>query len=208
MSPALRQLALKTLHIAWMAVLLGLGVEATLLLLNLAIGHEPSALGTAVSALSRVTWSVIVCSALALCSALPRAAVPVTGLAGLLVAPTVTLATRVMQRALMEALAGVTGPFPIGLVLGLSAIKGVEYATLGGLVAWMERRESGFLASLGAGTGVGVLFGGVAVGLSALVADPPLADLAVAFVNELLFPVGCTAALYGAGKLARMMGGG
>ena len=65
MSPALRQLALKTLHIAWMAVLLGLGVEATLLLLNLAIGHEPSALGTAVSALSRVTWSVIVCSALA-----------------------------------------------------------------------------------------------------------------------------------------------
>ena len=87
---------------------------------------------------------------LALCSALPRAAVPVTGLAGLLVAPAVTLATRVMQRALMEALAGVTGPFPIGLVLGLSAIKGVEYATLGGLVAWMERRESGFLASLGA----------------------------------------------------------
>lgn len=207
MSPALRQLALKTLHVAWMAVLLGLGVEAALLLLNLLLGREPTALGAVVSALSRVTWSVIVCSALAIATALPRAALPLSGLTGLLLAPTVTLMTRVMQRVLMEALAGVSGTFPLGLVLGLSAIKGVEYGLLGLLVAWMERREAGFLASLGLGAAVGVVFGGLAVGLSALVAGPPLVDLAVAFVNELLFPVGCAVALYGAGRLARMMGG-
>lgn len=207
MSPVIRQLALRALHIAWMAVALGLVAECVLLALNLCIGHEPTLLSVAVSVLSRVAWSVIVCGGLAVCAAIPRAAVPVTGLVGLLLAPTVTLVTRAMQHLLLEALAGVAGEFPVGLVLGLSAIRGVEYGTLGVLVALMERRQSGFLSSLAAGAGVGALFGAAAVGLNAAVVGPPAADLAVGFVNELLFPMGCAVALYGAGRLSRLLGG-
>lgn len=205
MSPVIRQLALRALHIAWMAVALGLVAEGVLLALNLLVGHEPTALAVSVSALSRVSWSVIVCFGLAVCAAIPRVAVPATGLAGLLLATTVTVVTRAMQHLLMEALAGVAGAFPVGLVLGLSAIRGLEYGTLGVLVALMERRQSGFLSSLAAGAGVGALFGAAAVGLNAAVVGPPAIDLAVAFVNELLVPTGCAVALYGAGRLSRVL---
>ena len=207
MSPVTRQLALRALHIAWMAVALGLIAEGVLLVLNLGIGREPTAVSVAVSVLSRVAWSVIVCGGLAVATAIPRAAVPVTGLVGLLLAPAVTAVTRAMQHLLLEALAGVAVAFPLGLVVGLSTIRGLEYGTLGVLVALMERRRSGFLSSLAAGAGVGALFGAAAVGLSAAVVGPPAIDLAVGFVNELLVPTGCAVALYGAARLSKLLEG-
>jgi hypothetical protein len=184
---------------------LALVLEVLVLMLALATGNSATLLGLVASVLSRVSWSVIVCAALAVTTALSKLAVPASGLAGLLVAPAATLFAKVLQKTLTTALTGATMALPVGVLLAMAALKGVEYLWLGAVLAWLGQRDFGFLAALAVGTVTGLTFGAAVTGINSMFLDTSSSLLLVGFVNELLFPVGCSIILVGAEKLARLM---
>jgi hypothetical protein len=205
MKSELAALALKVFHVVWMAVGLALLLEVLILALALATGNSATPLGLLASVLSRVSWSVIVCAALAVTTALSRVAVPASGLAGLLVAPAATLFAKILQKTLTSALAGSTMALPAGVLLGMAALKGLEYLWLGAVLAWLGQRDFGFLAALAVGTVTGLTFGAAATVINSMFLDMSNSLLLVGFVNELLFPIGCSIILVGAEKLSRLM---
>jgi hypothetical protein len=205
MTRDLARLAVKVVHVAWMSVALGFALELVALAVVLATAGNPTLFGVVGSVCGRVSWSVVVCSALAVAAAVPRVAVPAAGLTGFLVAPATAVAAKVIQKVITEALSGASTPFPFALVLSLALLKGVEYLWLGSALAWLGRRDGGFLASVGLGLGTGLVFGTLAVGITAAVVGPDLGAAVASFVNELLFPVGCAVILYGAERLARLL---
>ena len=101
------------------------------------------------------------------------------------------------------ALAGApSGPSP----WAVAAIKGVEYACLGGIVGWLGRRTwAAVYHHAAAGLAVAVPFGGALLALTASASQEPLdlGALPAWAVNELLFPVGCTLILYVAAGVER-----
>lgn len=205
MNRELLAVALKIVHVAWLSVLLGVGLELLTLVLVVVTGGKTDALGVAVGVLCKVSWSVVVCAALAVASAIPRVSVPAAGLTGLLVAPTTTVAVRVLQKVLLELLAGASITLPWLLVGATAVVKGAEYLFLGLVLAWLGNRNAGFLAALAAGLGTGVVFGGAVTLLVVFLSAPALSAVLAALANEVLFPVGCAVVLYGAERLARLV---
>src|SRR5438552_10650886 len=76
------------LHVSWLAVLLGFAIEGLILLVSGA-GHITNAKPVIADLVQKVSWSVIVCMGLAFGKGAAKLlSVPLTGLAGLLAAPT------------------------------------------------------------------------------------------------------------------------
>lgn len=193
----------RLMRAAWLAILLGLGVEVVLLLV--AVFGGPG-MGTFLADLVKnVTWSVFVCVGLAVGTAITRAQVPLMGLLGLLAAPAAFEVSRALHKGTIEALAlsGGTDAAPTSTFL-LAALKGVEYGCLGLIIGWVGSRAwGGAAAHLAAGLAVGTVFGGSILGL-VYGMDPgsfSTADLLSRGVNELLFPVGCALVLFSARTL-------
>ena len=196
------------LRVAWLAVLLGLAMEALLVALALGFGSLPGA-GPAVADLVRqVSWSVFVCVGLAIGTAASKLRVPLMGVLGLLAAPSAFAVARVLHQSAAEALkvsGTVVSSSDASLVL-IALLKGVEYGCLGVVVGWVGRRAwGGALAHVGAGLAVGILFGGAIVSLTYSAAAEPLPAARVVSqgVNEVLFPVGCALVLFVAAAVAR-----
>lgn len=115
------------LRVAWLAILLGCGMEALLVLLAISFGSLPD-LGTAVADLvKQVSWSVIVCAGLAIGTAVSQLRAPLMGLLGLLAAPAGFTVARSLHQSAEQVLA-VSGTAPasqVSLVL-IVLLKGVE----------------------------------------------------------------------------------
>lgn len=191
-SPRVRPLEL--FHVAWIAV--GLGIVVQLVLLGLK-ANAPTREWAAELA-GKISWSVLVCSALAVARALSGAAQGAMGLAGLLGAPIAATAAKVVQKSTASALglADASAVFPLALV----ATRAFEYLVLGILLARLARRsDAGAMHYVRTGLVVGAVFG---TALAFTKSDPTLAVLASLAVNELMFPVGCSLALFAAEKLA------
>src|SRR5439155_15960280 len=112
---------------------------------------------------------------------------------GLVAAPIASLLAR-SSAELARALAAAAEPAAAPSPLIVAATKGVEYACLGLLLLWLGRRTwSTALHHASAGLVIGLLFGGVLLGLTALATAEVFttANLGPFAVNELLFPVGC-----------------
>lgn len=191
------------LRVAWLAILLGLLMEGLLLLLETGLG-ETLGLGAIAADLAKnVSWSVFVCVGLAVGTTLSRFRLPAMGLLGVLSAPLAFEVSRVLHKGTVEALAasGSVGdqlsPFLVAV------IKGLEYGFLGVAVAWLGRRPwGGAVAHMCAGLAAGLIFGGlILLLLLGSSPQPPVADLVSRGMNEVLFPVGCSLALYSAGAL-------
>lgn len=204
MRDGLPALALKLFHVAWMSVGLGIALELLAIVILLLSGGSSTALGVAANVLSRVSWSVVVCAALAVTTSLSRLSIPLSGVAGLLVAPSMTLITKSLQKMILTMLAGAQGGPAFGVLLTFAAIKGAEYLLLGLILALIGARGFGFLAAIAAGTVVGLLFACVVTAVNVLLGSP-LAVILSGFINELLFPIGCSIILMGAEKLAAFM---
>ena len=192
------------MRVAWLAILLGLGVEVLLLVVAVFGG---SGTGTVVAdTVKSVSWSVFVCVGLAVGTAITRAQVPVMGLLGLLAAPAAFEASRALHKGTVEALALSGGAEAGGTsTVLIAAIKGLEYGCLGLIVGWIGARAwGGAAAHVAAGLAVGTVFGGSIIWL-VYATDPAAfstADLLARAVNELLFPVGCALILFSATALA------
>ena len=195
------------LRVAWLAVLLGLGMEALLVLIVLGLGTFPG-IGAAVADLVRqVSWSVFVCVGLAIGTAVSKLRVPSMGVMGLLAAPAAFAVARFLHQSAAQALAvsGTVSSSDVSLIL-IALLKGVEYGCLGLVVGWVGQRAwGGAFAHMAAGLAVGVVFGGAIVSLTYSAAPEPLpaAQVVSQGVNEVLFPVGCSLVLFVAAAVAR-----
>ena len=195
------------LRVAWLAVLLGLGMEALLVLIVLGLGTFPGMGATVADLVRQVAWSVFVCVGLAIGTAVSKLRAPLMGVLGLLAAPTAFAVARFFHQSAAEALK-VSGTVPssdVSLVL-IALLKGVEYGCLGLVVGWVGQRAwGGAFAHMAAGLALGIVFGGAIVSLTYYAAPEPLpaAKVLSQGVNEVLFPVGCSLVLFVTAAVAR-----
>jgi hypothetical protein len=181
--------------VAWLAILLGLGMEVVLLLTN-GFG-DTFGLGSMTAGLVKnVSWSVMVCAGLAVGATISKVRVPLMGFPGFVAAPLAFEVSRVLHKGTLGALAveGTVAAGPSPLLLAL--IKGIEYGRLGLTIAWVSRRSWGLV--------VGVLFGGAILVLQYGSGSTSVAELFPSAINELLFPVGCSLVLFSAGVVGKM----
>ena len=193
------------LRVAWLAILLGLGMEVLLLVLGGAVGDVLGVGPIVADFVRNITWSVFVCVGLAVGTAVAKARVPLMGFLGLFSAPLAFEASRVFHKGTLEALAvSVPGGEAVSPVL-IAVVKGIEYGCLGLGVGWVSQRPwGGAAAHVAVGLLVGLVFGSVEIALASTVAPlPPVPDLLVEGINEVLFPVGCALILFSADALGK-----
>ena len=202
-----RELEKTILHASWLAIGLGLTIE--MLQLAFAAGFGAAAPETArviADTIHKVSWSSMVCVALACGMTASGKRPALVGLVGFLAAPIAVAVARGLHKSASQTLslpetgAGVPAPAVI------AAIKAVEYLVLGLVAAHvMSSPKAAFSRILVVGIGVGLAFGGFIVWLQATSAPAPMPSHAIAgrVVNEVLFPVGCACALWVTRVLAR-----
>ena len=201
-------LARQLLTVAWLSLLLGLGLEVLLLALAAGTGTFKSLAPFVADFAQKVTWSTLVCIGLACGTLASRARAQVMGWMGLISAPIAFVAAKSVHKGAQQALslsaAASAGPSPY-LLAGLKAL---EYGVLGWLLGRLARRAAPTLAGhLRLGALVGALFGGTILWLLIEQAVPALAGPAIAAraVNELIFPIGCSVVLYVADVLGKKL---
>jgi hypothetical protein len=198
----------KILRVAWLSVLLGLIMEALILLLAAGFGELPGISWVAADLAQQVSWAFLVCVALSLGSAAANLRRPaLMGFLGLLAAPLSFIIARSLHDGLRKAL-GVVGTASIGfsIILVVVVLKGVEYGCLGAAIGWVGQRPWGGLgAHIAVGLGAGIVFGSLILAVTYWGASSPLstANLISRGVNEILFPMGCSLVLFSADALGQ-----
>ena len=204
-SPTSSDLGRTLLRVAWLAIALGLAMEALLLLLGSRFGELLGAKAIVADLAKNLSWSLFVCTGLAVGTAASQARAPAMGLMGLLAAPVAFEVSRVVHKGTLEAL-DISGSGDTSPVL-VAVIKGFEYGCLGLAVGWLGRRPwGGAAAHAAAGLAVGLVFGGAIVLLTVPSgAQMSVADLVSRGVNEVLFPLGCSLVLYASVNLGERL---
>jgi len=181
----------RLLRIAWMGVLLGLAIELLLLLVLGLAGKMPPLLTIIADTLQKMTWSTLVCAALAAAQTLLRVQALGMAAAGLLGAPVALLLARSVHKAVTAALDAPAAQAATPWLL--AGLKGVEYAMLGFLLYWLTKRASGLRAFFFVLTWLMPLDGGL---------QPEL----MRAINEVLHPVGCALVIYFGAQFGTRLG--
>jgi hypothetical protein len=193
------------LNIAWLAVLLGVAVEIILIAVQAIFKTVPGVNALVADLVGKMSWSMIVCVGLAFGKAASKGQTAATGIAGLLSAPVAFTVARTVQKSVSYALglavsaASAASPFVLG------TLKGLEYAALGILLSLIAKQRAGVAAHIGIGFVVGAVFGGALIVLLAHYAEATPAPhvLVTQGLNELLFPIGCSLAIFAAETLGK-----
>lgn len=199
------------LHVAWMAILLGLIVEGLILIVAASFGTVIAGKPVLADLVQKVSWSVIVCIGLALARGATRlfdsaAQAASVGIAGLLTAPAAFAIARSLHEGIQEALFIKVFQGGAGSPVMLALIKGIEYGCLGALLVWVGKQIWGkALAHAGVGMVVGIVFGAVLIAAMAWGSKSPmsLGAMISRSINEVINPVGCSLTLYSAEILGR-----
>ena len=199
--PAAHNFMATLLRAAWLAILLGVVMEALLLLFAAGFGIFPGLETIATDLVRQVSWSTFVCVGLAIGTAVSQARVPLMGIIGVLAAPLAFSISRSLHQGTVKALEIAGAGSDTTPVLALALLKALEYGCLGAAIGWVGGRSWGGLgAHVAAGLVIGIVFGSAIVTLAYSTAPEPLAtpDLVSRGVNEILFPVGCALVLFSA----------
>ena len=191
-------------QVAWMSILLGLVMEGLLVAARLGVFTLDA---TIAEMTNRVSWSVLVCTGLAIGDTLAEKSRPVLlGLSGLIGTPLAFAVARGLHKGTAEIM-GIAQPAdPISPLLA-AGIRGVEYMCLGLLIFWLKKQpRSTVLGYVGVGLVVGLVFGGVLLMLNPAVTGS-LTSMLVWGVNELAFPVGCTLVLFASAAVSEKVTG-
>ncbi len=181
------ELARRVLKGAWLGVLLGLLLEALLLVVALWQDRLPSGVHMAAETIQKLSWSALICAALVAGQAAVRAGTSITGLIGLFAAPLAFLTARALHKATLEVL----GESVVTATQWFAAsIKGVEYALLSLAITWLSKRDAAWKPYVIAGALVGL----ASYVLTALVLSQPGDPLQRALV-EVSHPIGCALAV-------------
>lgn len=203
------------MRVAWLSILLGIGIQLAMLVTFLLLGKDTSWGSQLADAAKSVSWATLVCVGVAVGRAIPGARVAGMGLMGLLSGPIAFNVARAVHRGVGESLKVAPAAAPVlvpdPLVMGL--VKGLEYGFLGALLGAVSRRSGGRLAPhVFSGLAVGAVFGGLvfaltnSVSVKATGAALGLDKGLPIFINETLFPMGCAIVLYSTDLIRRRMG--
>ncbi|MBM4260245.1 MAG: hypothetical protein FJ145_02270 [Deltaproteobacteria bacterium] len=196
-------LAATILRVAWLAILLGVGMELLLLIVAAFRSQIPGIEPIIAGLVQKVSWSGLVCTGLAFGKAASNSNPGWMALAGLFSAPTAFSVARALHKSTAHALKAAEGGAAAAFPLLIAGLKGLEYAALGLILGWVGKRFGPSLMAYGStGLAIGVVFG------------TPIAELATpggfgsakiipVLVNEVLFPVGCSLALYAAEAIGK-----
>lgn len=155
--PANSAYASKLLRVAWMSIVLGLVVQGVVIAITRTM---PQSLAAELA--GKFTWSVIVCTAVAIASIASKALPPVVGAMGLLAAPLAIAAARTVQKAVASGMSGSTAttvatatPAPGAWELAIA--KAVQYAVFGWLICRAQKKGT-LAAHLAVSVPIGVVF--------------------------------------------------
>ncbi len=192
-------------RVAWLSILLGVGMEVILLGIAAGFGKLPGVKAVIADLVQKISWSTIVCAGLALGTLVSKLRAPVMGLAGLLAAPIAFNVARALHKTATQVLT-VTGPAAAGpSPFLLASIKAAQYAVFGYVLGLLSRKGSAnILSYVLTGVFMGLTFGGLIVFLSVQQSQTPvpLIGLISRSANELIFPIGCALVLYAAQHLS------
>jgi hypothetical protein len=188
---------------AWLAIVLGIAIEGLILVATTSYGGALAARPVTADLVQKVSWSLIVCVALAFARTASRATGAWMGIAGLLAGPAAFALARGLHKGAAQALGVVAAAAPGPPAWLIGTLKGLEYALLGLAVAWVARKSWGGVGAHAAAGAVAALLFGIPILLLTMQAAPALAARAV---NELLFPIGCALVLYASDTLGKRLG--
>lgn len=201
-TPFQASLAGRLLHVAWMSIALGLFVEAVVIIVQ---ATWPNSLPAEI--LGKVTWSVVVCSALAIATAASKASSRAVGLAGLLAAPVAFAVARTVQKTVSGGITGVAAAAPaVAAAPGpweLAIAKGVQYAVFGWLICAAQRKgtlKSHLSVSIPIGVAFAIYLGVRTWSTTEPSAVKPLVLTAKCF-GDAAATVGCSVVLWAAAAL-------
>lgn len=198
----------RMLHVAWMAIVLGLLLEVLLVLLALGSGEGGPPQPFLADLGQKISWGFIVCLGIAFGTTASKAREAKMGLLGLISAPLGFVIARAVHKALKEAL-GVAGPAVAVSPFLIGGLKGLQYALFGLVLGWIGKKAWGGLAAhVGTGAAFGIVFGTAIMAATEAAAKTPTppVDLMARGINELLFPIGCAVILYASSILGKRVG--
>jgi hypothetical protein len=187
--------------VALLAIGLGFIMQALVLITKSQAGANiPGATIFADTAQS-VTWSVFVCTGVAIAVSIGKARKVLAGLIGFLFAPLSVAMAKASQRAMLTLLDALEQPALVPLAT-VGLVRALEYGMLAWLLTLLAEREiKRPWPYIWVGTSIGLVFG-IALTLlahSATLAkglDPNIAQLAGTLVNEVGSPIGCAVLIY------------
>ena len=195
------------LNVAWLSIGFGVALELLLLLVATFSGTFSSIKPFIADCVQKVTWSFFVCVGLAIGTAAGKLKAQVMGVLGFLSAPAGFYIARALHKGATQALA-LSGAAPGGPApLLIASIKAIQYATLGWLIGQVKDDEITLGRYLKIGLIVGLPYGVAIVTLFVFAAASPLStpQIVSRVINEVLFPLGCSAILFSADAVSRRM---
>jgi len=202
----LRQLTM----VAWLAILLGIAMQALSLAGRGSVGAHPTLIQIGVELAENVAWSFFVCAGIGLGSLLGKARPALGGLIGAVSAPLAMGLAKGSQKVLAGAAGAAEKPFIMSLMT-LGVLRALEYGLLGWALAWLTSRSDArgwhFLV---AGMLAGIVFGGSITWLTidtAAARGPAMApaQIVATTINEMIFPIGCALVVYIALRIGRQI---
>jgi hypothetical protein len=194
---ALRRLAL----ISVLAIALGFTMQSLILATKLVSGGVFPGSLFLVDLAQGVAWSFFVCAGVGIGVSLSKARAALAGLIAMIFAPIAMAAAKSSQKVMAGLIGAADQPAALSLAT-ISVLRAVEYGILGWALASFARKGvERPLPYFGAGSAVGVLFGGGIAALSYHAAvtnglNPGLPKVASTIVNEVLSPIGCSLVIY------------
>lgn len=186
------------LRAIWFGVLVGLGIQLAVMLVQIAQDQLPPMVRLAADTVQKISWSALVCAAIAAGQAAARAYPGATVLFGLFGAPVAFLVSRSVHKAMLEAMAGDAGAAAVQWLA--AGVKGVEYALVGAAIVALVNRDAGWKPYAAAGAAIGLVTW-ILTGFLLPAAGNPIQRAVV----EILHPVGCTLAVFASLRLGQRL---
>ena len=187
--------------VALAAIGLGFWMQGMIVAARVLAGSPVPAAGFVAELAGMISWSVLVCTGIALGTSLGKARAVLAGLVGLVFAPLGLAAAKGAQKFVGALVEASTAPSILSLeVIGI--VRALEYGVLAFvLVLLAERRIARLTPYLVAGLAVGGVFGGFLSGLTILIESlngtgRSLPIIATSLVTEIGFPIGCALLIY------------
>ena len=199
------------LNVAWLAILLGIGVQLLVFVVRLAVGSELVAEVLLSNLAQGVTWGVIVCVGVAIGVTVERSRALLGGLLGAISGPLGWGLAKSAQRTVQALLGTAVDQFTEFFFL-LVAVKGIEYLLLGTAVGRLgDRPHATWRDYALPGLLVGIVFSAAVCALTVWHANAtgkamPVAALLGLAVSEFVFPIGCALVIYAPVRLRRFTG--
>ncbi len=201
----------RILTAAWLAVIAGVLVQLLVIAARAWFSGVVEAIGFAAEMAQGVSWSVLVCAAIAVGTLASKSRESIAGLIGFFAGPLAWAAAKGVQKG-VQALAGVPQDQMTPLFWSVCGWKGLEYALLGyglaTLVSGATRKVSVYATF---GLMVGLLSACIVIALNMANASltggaVPAPKVASLFANEVFFATACSIVIYTAQVLTRSIG--